>query len=182
MKARSFSHCGITVSSFNRTVRFYWDVFGCPLVGVADTPPDRVRTFFGVDPLSPQAALEGRAGAEPTCKIGWIRVPGGAVIEIFEFQPQLPPNSVTWNQVGLTHISFNVRNTQRWYDYLRSKGVECVSKPERSPRGHMFFFARDMDGNLIEMMDLGYMHYVLQWLGPLGGWIFRRGMYRKHYD
>ena len=58
---------------------------------------------------------------------------------------------------GLTHISFNVRNLQRWYDYLQRKGVECVSRPERSPRGHLFFFVRDFDGNLIEMMDLGYM-------------------------
>lgn len=175
MKARSFSHCGITVSSFNRAAQFYWDVFGCPLVGVADTPPDRVRTFFGVGD-------RGSGMPAPTCKIGWIRVPGGAVIEIFEFQPQLPPDTVPWNRVGLTHISFNVRNTQRWYDYLRSKGVECVSTPERSPRGHTFFFARDFDGNLIELMDLGYMHQVLHWLGPLGGWLFRRGRYRKYYE
>ena len=54
-----------------------------------------------------------------------------------------------------------------------------MSKPERSPRGHSFFFAKDFDGNLIELMDLGYMHHVLDWLGPLGGWIFRRGMYRQ---
>ena len=181
MRARSFSHCGITVSSFNKAVQFYWDVFGCPLVGVADTPPDRVRSFFGIPP-SPHAALAGQAPQEPRCKIGWIRVPGGAVLEIFEFQPQLPPVVIPWNRVGLTHISFNVRNTQRWYEYLRSKGVECLSTPERSPRGHMFFFARDFDGNLIEMMDLGYMHYVLQCLGPLGGWLFRRGMYRQYYE
>ena len=45
MKARSFSHSGITVSNFNRAVKFYWEIFGCPLVGVADTPPDRVLTF-----------------------------------------------------------------------------------------------------------------------------------------
>jgi catechol 2,3-dioxygenase-like lactoylglutathione lyase family enzyme len=172
VRARSFSHAGITVSSFTRAVRFYWDVFGCPLVGVADTPPDRVRTFFGVDP---------GAGAAPTCKIGWIRVPGGAVLEIFEFQPQEPRMDGPWNRVGLTHISFNVRNTQKWYDYLLSKGVECVSRPERSPRGHTFFFARDFDGNLIELMDLGRMYYVLGWLGPLGGWLFRRGMYRRYY-
>lgn len=174
MRARSFSHCGITVSSFNRAVQFYWDVFGCPLVGVADTPPDRVRTFFGVD--------VGTDAAQPRCKIGWIRVPGGAVLEIFEFQPQLPPDTIPWNRVGLTHISFNVWNTHRWYNYLCSKGVECVSQPERSPRGHMFFFARDFDGNLIELMDLGYMHLVLQWLGPLGGWLFRRGRYKQYYD
>ena len=169
MRAQSFSHVGITVSNFNRFVQFYWDVFRCPLVGVADTPPERVRTFFRVD------------GSSPACKIGWIRVPGGGILEIFEFQPQLPAAEIPWNRVGLTHFSFNVRNTQRWYDHLVSKGVECVSKPERSPRGHSFFFARDVDGNLIEMIDLGHKYYVLKWLGPLGGWLFRRGMYKQYY-
>ncbi len=170
MRAHSFSHVGITVSDFNKAVQFYWDVFGCPLVGVSDTPPDRVRTFFGVDDPAPR------------CKIGWIRVPGGAVLEIFEFQPQLPSERIPWNRVGLTHFSFNARNLPKWYDYLQRKGVECVSKPEQSPRGHWFFFARDFDGNLIELMDLGFMHYVLQWGGPLGGWLFRRGRYRKYYE
>ena len=179
MKVRSFSHTGITVSDFNKAVSFYWDVFGCPLVGVADTPPDRVRSFFGVGGTSSGSARS--AEVEPRCRIGWIRVPGGAVLEIFEFRPQLPPRDVPWNGVGLTHISFNVRNLQKWYDYLQRKGVECVSRPERSPRGHSFFFAKDFDGNLIELMDLGYMYYVLDWLGPLGGWLFRRGMYRQYY-
>src|SRR5204862_1316709 len=105
MKARSLSHAGITVSDFNRAVRFYADVFGCPLVGVADTPPERVRTFFGVD------------AAQPSCKIGWIRVPGGGVLEIFEFKPNQRATAIPWNRMGLTHISFNVRNTQKWYDY-----------------------------------------------------------------
>ena len=174
MRARSFSHVGITVSDFNRAVKFYWEIFGCPLVGVADTPSERVRTFFNVaaDPSTGVAA----------CKIGWIRAPGGGVLEIFEFRPQQPPIPVPWNRVGLTHISFNVRNLQRWYDYLVSRGVECVSRPERSPRGHSFFFVKDFDGNLIELMDLGYMYYVLGWLGPLGGVLFRRGRYRKYYE
>ena len=169
MKARSFSHVGITVSDFNRFVQYYSDIFGCRLVGVADTPPERVRSFFGVD------------GELPSCKIGWVRVPGGAILEIFEFQPQLAAQAIPWNRVGLTHFSFNVRNTQKWYDYLVSKGVECLSRPEQSPRGHWFFFARDFDGNLIEMIDLGKMHYVLAWGGALGGWLFRRGMYRQYY-
>lgn len=170
MRARSFSHAGITVSDFNAAVKFYWDVFGCPLVGVADQPPDRVRSFFGVD------------AEAPSCKVGWIRVPGGAVLEVFEFRPRQPPVDVPWNRVGLTHVAFDVRNTRKWYDYLVSKGVEVVSRPERSPRGHSFFFARDMDGNLIELMDLGYKHHVLRWLGPLGGFLFRRGMYKRYYE
>lgn len=170
MRARSFSHVGITVSDFNKAVRFYADVFGCPLVGVADTPPERVRAFFKVE------------GEAPRCKIGWIRVPGGGVLEIFAFEPKQPPVAIPWNRVGLTHFSFNVRNLQRWHDHLAAKGVEIVSKPERSPRGHSFFFVRDFDGNLIELMDLGYMYYVLGWLGALGGWIFRRGMYKRYYE
>ena len=172
MKVQSFSHVGITVSDFNRFVRFYWDVFGCPLVGVSDTPPARVRHFFRV----------GEGYDEPRCKIGWIRVPGGATLEIFEFQPQLPADRIPWNRVGQTHFSFNVRNVHRWHDYLKGKGVEIVSEPEQSPRGHWFFFVRDFDGNLIEMIDLRHMYYVLGWLGALGGWLFRRGMYKQYYD
>ena len=169
MRVRSFSHVGITVSDFNRAVRFYWEVFGCPLVGVADTPAERVCSFFGVK------------ADQPSCRIGWVRVPGGGVLEIFEFRPDQPPAEVRWNRVGLTHFSFNVRNTRKWHDYLVSKGVECLSPPERSPRGHTFFFAKDFDGNLIEIMDLRHMYHVLHWLGPLGGWLFRRGMYKRYY-
>ena len=173
MRARSFSHVGLTVSDFNRAVRFYWDIFRCPLVGVSDQPPDRLRAFFGVD------------AEQPTCKTGWIRVPGGAVIELFEFRPDQPPVNIPWNRVGLTHFCFNVRNTQKWHDYLVSKGVEIVSTPEQSPNGQWFFFAKDLDGNLIELTDLGRMYHVLGLLGPLGGWLFRRGMvrdYRRYYE
>ena len=109
MAVRSFSHVGITVSDFNRFVKFYWDIFGCPLVGVADTPPERVRAFFNVE------------GETPRCKIGWIRVPGGAVLEIFHFEPQQPPIDIPWNRVGQTHFSFNVRNLQSGTTFCRAK-------------------------------------------------------------
>src|SRR5262245_40294929 len=114
MKVRSFSHVGITVSDFNRAVKFSWEIFGCPPVGVSDTPAERVRSFFGVD------------APVPNCKIGWIRVPGGGVLEIFAFEPKQPPAATPWNRIGLTHFSFNVRHLQRWYDDLQQKGVECV--------------------------------------------------------
>ena len=169
MKVRSFSHTGITVSDFNAAVKFYWEVFGCPLVGVSDAPVERVRGFFDVD------------AEAPSCKIGWLRVPGGAVIEIFGFEPQQAPIDVPWNRVGLTHICFNVRDTQRWYDHLVARGVECLGPPERSPRGHTLFFVKDPDGNLIELTDLRFMYHVLGWLGPLGGLLFRHGMYRQYY-
>ena len=135
------------------------------LSGFRGTELRRVRVRGAqADPLQARQRLERALTA-----VDWI-------------PPQLPPRAVPWNGVGLTHISFNVRNLPKWHDYLTRKGVECVSRPERSPRGHSFFFAKDFDGNLIELMDLGYMYHVLNWLGPLGGWIFRRGMYREYYQ
>lgn len=171
MKVHSFSHVAITVADFNRTVRWYADVFGAPVVGVnEDHDPHRLRTFFGVD------------SADPRLKIGWIRVPGGATIEAFEFAPGLqPPADVEWSRPGITHFSMNVRDTTRWHAYLVSKGVEIVSPPEQSPKGHTFFFVKDPDGNLIELIDNKHMRAVLKWLGPLGGWLFRHTLYRRYY-
>lgn len=171
MKVHSFSHVAITVADFNRTVRWYADVFGAPVVGVnEDHDPHRLRTFFGVD------------AADPRLKIGWIRIPGGATIEAFEFTPGLqPPADVQWSRPGITHFSMNVRDTARWHDHLVSQGVEILSPPEKSPKGHTFFFVKDPDGNLIELIDNRHMRAVLKWLGPLGGRLFRHTLYRRYY-
>ncbi|MGE0158506.1 MAG: VOC family protein [Gemmatimonadales bacterium] len=174
MRARSFSHVGITVSNFDRFVRFYADVFGCRLVAVGDSDPARVRAFFGVD------------ADEPRCRIGWLRTPGGGMLEIFHFEPGAGgPDGVpdvTWNRPGLTHISFDIRDSYRWHEYLQRRGVEIVTPVETSPHGHTFFFVKDCDGNLIELIDLKYRYGFLKWMGWLGGWLFRRGMYRRHYE
>jgi catechol 2,3-dioxygenase-like lactoylglutathione lyase family enzyme len=151
-------------------VSFYADVFGCRLIGVTPADPERVRTFFGVDAEAPE------------CDIGWLRTPGGGILELFEFKPHQPAVEVPWNRIGLTHFGFDVVNTRKWHDYLVRKGVEIVSEPEGSPRGHTFFFARDCDGNLIELMDLGYKYHLLKWLGGFAGWLFRRGMNKDYYE
>ena len=63
--------------------------------------------------------------------------------------------------------------------------LTIVSDPMQSPNGgQWFFFVKDCDGNLIEIMDLGKLYYVLKWLGPLGGWLARHGYvqdYRQYY-
>ena len=126
--------------------------------------------------------LRRRGRRSPRARSGGSACPAAACSRFSRSRRISRRTPFPWNRVGLTHFSFNVRNTQRWYDYLVANGVECVSRPERSPRGHTFFFARDPDGTLIELMDLGYMYHVVKWLGPLGGWIFRRGMYKQDYS
>ena len=169
MKARSLSHTAITVTDFDRFVQFYAEHFGCRLVAVGESEPEKVRTFFGVD------------AEEAKCRIGWLRTPGGGMLEIFEFTPRQPAQKVVWSRVGMTHISFDVKDCYKWHDYLVKKGVSIVSEVEKSKHGHTFFFIKDCDGNLIELIDLKYRYPLLRHLGWIGGWLFRRGMYKEHY-
>lgn len=52
-------------------------------------------------------------------------------------------------------------------------------------RHTFFFFVKDPDGNLIELIELidnKHMRSVLRWLGPLGGVVFRRTLYKGYYQ
>ena len=169
MKARSFSHTGITVADFSAFVTWYADIFGARLVGVSESDSARVRSFFGVD------------AEMPKCRIGWLRLPSGGILEIFGFEPHEPMHEVVWNRVGLTHIGIDVRNTYKWHDHLVKKGVEIVSPPEQSRHGHTFMFAKDLEGNLIELIDLRRMYPLLKWGGALAGFLTRRGRYKQYY-
>ena len=171
MKVRSFSHVGITVSDFNRFVQFYWEVFGCPLVGVADTPPERVRSFFKV--AGRGAAVQDRVDScAGRRRPRDFRISAAASARPDSVEPCRPD-------------AFQLQRAEP-AEVARPPGEQgrgdASATPERSPRGHSFFFAKDFDGNLIELMDLGYMYHVLGWLGPLGGWLFRRGMYKQYYE
>lgn len=170
MKALGISHVGITVSDFNRAVRFYWDVFGCPLIAVTEMPPDRVRAFFGI------------ADEHARLKVGWIQLPGGGVLELFGFEPREPKAALRWNSPGYTHLALHVRNLDRWYAHLGERGVQCLTMPTKTPAGFSFFYARDFDGNLIELIDLGSRRMMLRWLGGLIGRLRLRGRFREYYE
>ena len=103
------------------------------------------------------------------------------MLEIFDFRPDKAHEGITWSRVGLTHISFDCKNPYKWIEFLRGNGVEIVSEVEESAHGHAFFFVKDCDGNLIEMIDLRYRYPLLRYLGWFAGWLFKRGMYKDHY-
>ncbi len=170
MRTRGLSHVGVTVSDFRTAVRFYDDVFGCPLILVSQLPADRVRALFGID------------GAAPSCIVGWIRLPGGGVLELFAFEPREPKANLRWNSPGFTHIAIHVSNLDRWHAHLVAHGVRCLSKPIKAPGGHSLFYATDPDGNLIELIDLGYRYYVLTWFGGVLAKLGGRRRFREYYD
>lgn len=170
MRPRGFSHVGLTVSDFGRAVRFYWDVFGCPLIAVSEMPPERVRAFFGISDPSPK------------CTIGWIRLPDGGVVELFAFEPKEPKAALRWNSPNFTHVALHVKGIDRWHQHLTANGVPCLSTPQKTPAGYSLFYAQDPDGNLIELIDIGYRYHLLIWVGGIMALYARLRRFRGYYE
>ena len=165
VKARSFSHGGITVSDFNRCVKFYWEVFGCPLVGVADTPPERVERSSASSGDAPQLQdrLDSRAWRR---RARDLRTSSRSSRRRDPVEPRRPDAHLVQRPQPAEVVRLSAAQGRR----MRQQTGAVAARA-------LVLFCKDFDGNLIELMDLGYMYYVLRWLGPLGGWIFRRRMY-----
>jgi hypothetical protein len=128
-----------------------------------------VKSFFGIE-------------GGVSLKVGWVRVPGGGILEIFEFNPQLPAQPIPWNRVGLTHFSFKRAEHPEVARLPGEQGGGDRDDTGALPARPVVFLRAGLRRNLIELIDLGFMHYVLAWGGALGGWLFRRGMYRQYYE
>ena len=113
-------------------------------------------------------------------KLGFLRIPGGGVIEIFEFSKTLPAEKVCWNKPGVTHLTLNVANTHKMYKRLKDKGVEFFSVPQHSG-GADWVFMKDPDGNLIEIIDLKFNYYAIKYLGRLVGCLLKATKFKNYY-
>lgn len=170
MKVRSLNHVGLTVSSFKNSVRWYHEMFGLSLV--SDQVIDRVQA----------AKLYNLYGlGEVDIKLGFLKVPGGGVIEIFEFSPAAAAQKICWNRPGPTHFTMDVKDITRWYNKLKHNHVEILCEPQNT-NGTEWFFMKDPDGNLIELIDLKTNYRILKFLGSIVGWAMARGKYKKYYE
>lgn len=170
MKVKSLSHVGLTVSDFASAVRWYHDKFGCRLIDDNTLPPAQVT------------ALKDLYGLEnSSIKLGFLRVPGGGVVEIFEFEEKLEPERTRWNRPGPTHITFDVKNVAKWYKKLKGEGIEFFSEPQNT-KGADWVFLKDPDGNLIELIDMKMNNTIIKsFVGALAALLFGRSKYKAYY-
>ena len=170
MKARSFSHAGITVSDFNKAVQFYWDVFGCPLVGVADTPPDRVRRFFGVDARRSRPARS--AGFACPAAACWRSSSSS--------RSSRRRGALEWRR---PHAHFIQRQKSSEVARLSAEQRRRDASASPSVAARPLVLLRERLRRQPDRADGSRLHVSrAEWLGPLGGWLFRRGMYKKYYE
>lgn len=169
MNIRSVSHVGLTVSDFERSVRWYSEMFGFKLVSEQILDEEQVSELYSLYELD-----------NNSIRLGFLRGRKGGVIEIFEFQSSLPAEHMTWNRPGPTHITLDVKNVKRWYRDLKDRGVEFCTEPQVTD-GNEWIFLKDPDGNLIELIDLKHNYYLIRALGGIAGWFMARGKFKEYY-
>lgn len=169
MKIRSVSHVGLTVSDFEKAVKWYSDTFGFKLISEQILNIDQVDKLYALYNLKNTAI-----------RLGFLRGPKGGVIEIFEFTSPLEAEHVKWNKPGPTHITLDVKNINKWYSSLKNRGVEFFSEPQCTG-GNDWVFLKDPDGNLIELIDLKLNYHIIRWLGGIAGTLMAKGKYNKYY-
>ena len=170
MRIKSLSHVGLTVTDFSDSVKWYHNMFGYSLIDDSTLHPEQVtklKDLYGIENVG--------------IKLGFLRAPGGGVIEIFEFEKKERAEPVKWNRPGPTHITLDVKNVHKWYEGLKEKGVFFYSEPQTT-KGTDWVFLKDPDGNLIELIDMKMNNMVIKsFIGAIAAFIFKKNKYRHYY-
>lgn len=170
MRIKSLSHVGITVSNFEKSVKWYWDVFRFPLISESTIDADTVEKLNKLYNLEKGVSI----------RLGFLRLPKGGVIEIFEFN-KLEKFNHCWNRIGTTHFTIDVNCIDKWFKKLSSRtDVTILSEPTKTDGSDWFFF-RDPDGNLIELIDHHFNYFAIHVLGKIAGFFMRKTKFKKYY-
>ena len=133
----SIGHTGFVVSDMERSVAFYRDVMGFPVVDDVEREGDYIESMLDV----PGARV--RTVFIDVC---------GHTLELVEYlsgsgDPVKAPN----NAPGKGHISFWTSDIEADCQYLAGKGVKFVSSPQYGPTGGAAVYFLDPDGITLEL-------------------------------
>jgi len=136
-------HTGIVVKDMEKCLSFWRDTMGLKVV--ADFREegeyiDTVQRLRGV-------------------KLHMIKLaaPDGTMIELLrdEAHPTTASGCNELCDLGIRHIAFTVEDAEITWRVLRERGHDVLSSPVVSPDGKAkLFFARDPEGNLLELVQV----------------------------
>ena len=142
----TFSHFGICVSDLDRSLRFY-----CDGLGFEKAESHEIGSEFAALMDLPEVSVTSQ----------FIRR-GQTAMELLAFTNPSPFGSRERrpvHQLGLTHLSFRVRDVEAVAARLVALGGAVVesSRTVHRVRGHaaVFVYCTDPDGVRVELMDLG---------------------------
>lgn len=135
-------HVGIVVQDIDTCLRFWRDVMGLKIVADFQEQGGFIDTV---------QALKG-----VRLRMVKLSAPDGSTIELLKDHghPTPPPEQNRLCDRGLRHVAFTVADVSRTWQVLSQGGHETLSEPVSSPDGKArLFFARDPEGNLIEIVQ-----------------------------
>jgi catechol 2,3-dioxygenase-like lactoylglutathione lyase family enzyme len=133
----SIGHTGFVVSDMDRSLAFYRDILGFPVLDDVVREGDYIGTMVGV----------------PGARVRTVFVDAcGHTVELVQYltgsgTPVMAPS----NAPGKGHISFWTNDIQADYERLRKRGVEFVSSPQYGPTGGAAVYLLDPDGITLEL-------------------------------
>jgi catechol 2,3-dioxygenase-like lactoylglutathione lyase family enzyme len=131
-------HYGVTVADLDRAVAFYEDAFGLDTLDRFTVSGEAFSTAVGV--------------ANATGRFAHLDA-DGTRLELVEYDPQGDAESATSvEQPGAKHLGLSVADLDRFYEGLAAD-IETISEPRTTDSGTRILFVRDLEGNLIEVLE-----------------------------
>ncbi|MCM3567488.1 VOC family protein [Neobacillus mesonae] len=140
---RGIHHTSFTTQNFEGMLHFYRDLLG-------------LEEIFRNE-LIQSEILDYISGIQNTTLKNVMLRAGNMIIEIFQYispegkagNPNRPANDV-----GLTHVCFDVVNIFPIYNRLKAAGVEFNCEPQNFKDRVWSTYGRDPDGNLFELQEI----------------------------
>ena len=137
-------HVAISTGDTERALGFYRDLLGFEVVFGGSWP----RGTAKADRIT---ALDGSAARQVMLHTG------NAYVELFEYtapQPRGGDPARPVNDHGITHLCLDVTDIDAEYERLTAAGVEFHCEPQDVGGGVRCTYARDPDGNVVELQEL----------------------------
>jgi catechol 2,3-dioxygenase-like lactoylglutathione lyase family enzyme len=133
-------HCAISVSDMERSLSFYRDLLGMEVIMELDIEDDRIGKVIGEQGVH--------------CKIIHLSS-GGAVIELFQYQPGGENFAGRMKQYdrGITHIGLEVTGFHELAGKLKKNKVFFLGEPVEFRPGVWVAYFKGPDGEVCEIRE-----------------------------
>jgi glyoxylase I family protein len=144
---RGVHHTSFTTQNFEGMLRFYRDLLGFKELAKSEIQSEILDKITGIQNTNLKNAM---------------LLAGNTVIEIFEYvSPEGKPGNLyrPANDVGITHVCFDVIDIFPLYHRLKEAGVEFNCEPQNFKDRVIATYGRDPDGNLFELQEIIYENH-----------------------
>jgi len=139
---RNIRHTGIVVDDLEASLNFYRDILGFQIVKQMEESGAYIDNMLSLDQVR-----------VTTVKMA---APDGQMIELLKFHTHLneqKPRDI--NNVGITHIAFEIDDLSDEYNRLKDEGIPFNSPPQLSLDGcAKVAFCRAPEGIFIELVEV----------------------------